>query len=175
MFIVNNDNSIYVTRGDRVCFGVTKEDNGAPSTFKAGDVVRIKVFAKKNCENVVLQKDFPVAVETEQVEIVLEKHETKIGEIISKPTDYWYEIELNPFTEPQTIVGYDEDGAKIFKLFPEGEDLEEDEPIIPEDKQTIDTELDVLSTNLVENQAIAKQFVIIEDEINNIKNKLGLE
>jgi hypothetical protein len=33
-------------------------------------------------------------------------------------------VEVNPEIQPTTIIGYDEDGAKIFKLFPEGGDLE---------------------------------------------------
>lgn len=48
--------------------------------------------------------------------------ETKIGEYISKPKEYWYEIELNPETYPQTIIGYDEDGPKVLILYPEGGD-----------------------------------------------------
>jgi hypothetical protein len=51
---------------------------------------------------------------------MLSKEDTKIGKKVNKPVDYWYEVELNPDTYPQTIVGYDEDGAKIFKLYPEG-------------------------------------------------------
>ena len=58
--------------------------------------------------------------EATAVTIFLGKEETTIGEITSKPKDYWYEVELNPETLPQTIIGYDEDGAKVFKLFPEG-------------------------------------------------------
>ena len=49
--------------------------------------------------------------------------DTKIGQVINKPIDYWYEIELNPEINPQTVIGYDNDGAKIFKLFPEGADI----------------------------------------------------
>ena len=71
-----------------------------------------------------MQKDFPVASDTQSVEISLTMEDTKIGDIISKPEDYWYEIELNPETNPQTIVGYDEDGPKVFKLFPEGGEME---------------------------------------------------
>lgn len=120
MFTVNDDLSIYATRGDSVFFSVSAEDDGKPYVFQAGDTVRIKVFDKKGCENVYFQKDFPVMESTEEVEIYLSEEETRIGEIINKPKDYWYEVELNPDTKPQTIIGYDEDGAKIFKLFPEG-------------------------------------------------------
>ena len=125
MLKVNEDNSIYVTRGDSGAFGVVTTFGDGDYEFQPGDVLRLKVFEKKNCDNVVLQKDFSVTEATTKVEISLEGYETRIGDTISKPTDYWYEIELNPFTKPQTIVGYDDDGAKIFKLFPEGRELDE--------------------------------------------------
>lgn len=124
MFVVTNDNSIYLTRGDVASFGVTADDNGARYIFQPGEGVRIKVFERKNCENIVLQKDFLVEEETDMVGLLLTQEDTKIGTVISKPVDYWYEIELNPNTNPQTIVGYDEDGAKIFRLYPEGGDME---------------------------------------------------
>ena len=123
MFVVNEDNSIYATRGDIVFFSVSADDDGTPHKFQAGDVVRIKVYGKKDAETVVLQKDFPVTEVCEEVEIFLGEEDTKIGEVISKPKDYWYEVELNPDTKPQTIVGYDEDGAKVFRLYPEGGEM----------------------------------------------------
>lgn len=125
MFTVNDDMSIYVTRGDIVNLSVTAEDNGEAYKFQPGDLVRIKVFVKKDCNAVVLQKDFRIEAETEAVEIILDKKDTKIGGVISKPTDYWYEIELNPLSNPQTIIGYGENGPAIFRLFPEGRDLDE--------------------------------------------------
>lgn len=123
MFTVNADKSIYATRGDVVFFGVKALENGEPYMFKPGDVVQFKVFEKKACNCVVLQKKFPVAEEVDMVNIALSGEETKFGGTISKPKDYWYEVELNPDTKPQTIIGYDENGAKIFKLYPEGETL----------------------------------------------------
>lgn len=123
MFIVNSDKSMSITRGDAVTFWVAAVLNGEDYHFKPDDVVRFKVFEKKNCESVVLKKDFKVTEDTLAVQIYLSGEETKVGEVISKPTDYWYEIELNPDTRPQTIVGYDEDGAKIFKVFPEGAEV----------------------------------------------------
>lgn len=157
MYVVNEDNSIYVTRGDIVAISLTADDNGENYKFKAGDVVRIKVFGKKDCENVVLQKDFPIAAETETVEIYLDENDTKIGGVISKPVDYWYEVELNPESDPQTIIGYDEDGARVFKLFPEGRDLSENDPIIaPEDITIVDTDLSLTSKRPVENRAVAR-------------------
>jgi hypothetical protein len=120
MFVVNEDMTIHITRGDAAAFSVGASAGETAYTFQRGDVVRFKVFAKKDCTNVVLQKDVVVTEAAELVEVVLDGGDTKIGEVISKPVDYWYEVELNPDTHPQTIIGYDEDGAKVFKLFPEG-------------------------------------------------------
>ena len=158
MFVLNEDLSIYATRGDIVFFSVTAEDDGVPYKFQAGDVVRIKVYGKKKAEEVILEKDFPVTEETEAVEIFLTEEDTKIGEVISKPKDFWYEVELNPLSNPQTIIGYDEDGAKVFKLFPEGADIEDYVPD-PEDFKVMDDELDLTSTRPVQNQAIARAMV----------------
>lgn len=169
MFVLNDDLSIYATRGDIVFFSVSAEDDGNPYKFQAGDVLRIKVYGKKNAENVVLQKDFPVTKETETVEIFLSEEDTKIGDVISKPTDYWYEVELNPYDNPQTIIGYDEDGAKVFRLFPEGDDIPEFVPD-PEDIQVIDTELDMTSTRPVQNQAIARAVVSLRADFEKTDN-----
>jgi hypothetical protein len=117
MFVVNEDKSVYVTRGDVCEIPVSHQ-------LHAGDTVRIKITRKKDCEGVVLQRDFNVGEDTMSFVIFLSGDDTKLGEVISKPTDYWYEIELNPDTYPETIVGYDDDGAKVFRLFPEGKDVD---------------------------------------------------
>lgn len=166
MYQVNDDMSIYVTRGDIVNLAVTAEDDGEKYFFQPGDVVRIKVFAKKDCETVVLQKDFPVTAVTDTVELFLDENDTKIGEVISKPKDYWYEVELNPETNPQTIIGYDEDGTKVFRLFPEGRDLTENDPVItPEDIPVVDEELDLYSKRPVENMAVTRALYRLEGYI----------
>ena len=171
MFTLNDDLSIYATRGDIVFFSVTAEDDGVAYKFQPGDVVRIKVYGKKDAENVVLQKDFPVTEEKEAVEIYLAEQDTKFGEVISKPKDYWYEVELNPYNNPQTIIGYDEDGAKIFKLFPEGDDVPEFVPE-PEDLTTIDTDLDMTSTKPVQNQAIARAMTALRADYEDTAERL---
>lgn len=112
---------INITRGD---FGILDVEPDDGYVFKTTDVVRFKVFEAKKCENVKLQKDIVIDEETPIVTIQLNGEDTKIGDIISEPKEYWYEIELNPDTQPQTIIGYDIKGAKIFKLYPEGGDIE---------------------------------------------------
>ena len=162
MFSVNEDLSIYATRGDIVFFSVMAEDNGVAHIFKPGDVLRMLVYAKKDVTNVVLQKDFSVEYATERVNICLEEKDTKIGENASKPVDYWYEIVLNPFTDPQTIIGYDEDGAKVFKLFPEGKDIPEYVPDPEEMPKVVDEELDISSPRPVENRAITRAIIQLD-------------
>lgn len=114
--------TILITRGDigTVEVSATNPD-GESYSFQQGDIVRFKVMQKKRCDVVVLQKDITVERESASVDILLTSQETRIGSIINKPIDYWYEVELNPETEAQTIIGYDEDGPKIFRLYPEGD------------------------------------------------------
>lgn len=163
MFVVNDDLSIYATRGDTVFFNVSAHDHGYPYMFQPGDIVRMAIYGKKDAETCVMQKDFPVEEVTETVFVYLEEQDTKIGESISKHKDYWYEVVLNPDTIPQTIIGYDEDGAKIFRLFPESEEIH-DEPVVePEDIPVVDTELDMTSHRPVENQAVARAVATILD------------
>ena len=123
MFIVNKDGSIYITRGDIGSLKVgIKLDENTNYIFKSGDIVRLNVHERKHPERVVLNKYVEVTSETDTVIITLDRDDTKIGDIVGKPIDYWYEVELNPDTVPQTFIGYDNDGPKIFRLFPEGAD-----------------------------------------------------
>ena len=121
MFKINEDGSIFLTRGDIANIVVTATNSeNEEHVFENGDVIRFLVFEKGACNCVVVSKSVEVSEETKKVLIPLSGNETKIGVPINKPQDYWYEIELNPETNPQTIIGYDENGAKILRLFPEG-------------------------------------------------------
>ena len=120
MSYISDDLTINITRVASAVLSVSATISDTSYEFKPDDVIRLKVFARKDCSDVVLQKDITVTEATSAVEIALTSEETTIGEVISKPTDYWYEVELNPETKPQTIIGYDDNGAKVFKLFPEG-------------------------------------------------------
>ena len=165
-YIEKEDKTIHITRGDAAAFKFYRKgkNTGEVYNFIPGDVVRFTVTRKKGSNEVVLQKDFAVTEETESVAIVLTKEETKIGDAINKPVDYWYEIEVNPFSAPKTYVGYDEDGAKIFKLYPEGVRDGEGNSITEEDIPVVDVELDLTSTRPVQNQAIARAITKIADD-----------
>lgn len=124
MFVILENKTICLTRGDiaDIVVSATLQD-GTLYTFQPGDVVRFSVFKRGDCGSVVIRKDVVAESETETVTISLTSADTCIGNIINMPVDYWYEIEVNPDTAPQTIVCYDENGAKIFRLYPEGGDL----------------------------------------------------
>ena len=125
MFTITSDKTICLTRGDAANIMVSaKTPDKENYTFKNGDEIRFRILKKKDCSSVILQKSVLPAEDMDSVCISLSKDDTKIGDIINKPVEYWYEIELNPNTVPQTIVGYDDDGPKIFRLYPEGSDIE---------------------------------------------------
>lgn len=120
MFKVENK-KIHITRGDVGTIRITTTDpNGINYTFKVGDVVRFKVFKNKDCKCVEIQKDVIVGEETTEVNVQLSSDETRIGDLINKPITYWYEVELNPDTNCQTLIGYDDEGPKELILYPEG-------------------------------------------------------
>lgn len=126
MFYMDKDKrNIYVTRGDMLPLTIdaTNEDK-TPYKFVKDDVIRIKVMEAGNVSNVLVQKDFTVEEETTTVDIDLTSEETKIGDLINEPEEYWYEIELNPEEDnTNTIVGYEnKKGAALFTLLPEGGD-----------------------------------------------------
>lgn len=120
MFKIEN-NKISITRGDIAVIGLTIDaGDGTNYVFQPGDVVRFKVFAKNDVEDVKKQKDIKIVEETEELEFELTKEDTTIDDFINRPAEYWFEIELNPDTNPQTVIGYDEEGPKTFTLYPEG-------------------------------------------------------
>lgn len=127
MFKINADNSIYLTRGDAAIIDLTSVNSkNELHKFQPGDKIRFRILEKNKMESVILKKDFIVNEESESVALELDSNDTKIGPLKSLPVDYWYEIELNPDTvKPITLIGYDTNGAKIFRIFPEGGDGDE--------------------------------------------------
>ena len=120
MFKIDTNKNIYLTRGDIATLNVSaKSSDNSDYTFKKGDIVRLNVFEKNNSHEVVIKKDIIIEADAIIVNIPLVSEDTRFGELISKPVDYWYEVIINPDTAPQTIVGY-LDNPTIFRLLPEG-------------------------------------------------------
>ena len=116
MFKIEGD-TIHLTRGDRCEFDF-EDDYGY--VFQAGDKVKFSVYEEEGLENPpVLSKEFEVTEETPVVTISLTSQETKFGPMKSEEISYWYEVEK---IGDETALGYDENGAKILILYPEGAD-----------------------------------------------------
>ena len=101
--------NIDTVRGDMLPISLDLVDiNDNSISFKIGDVLRFKIFDKKDVQNVILQKDFVVETETKEFYIEIPAEDMEIGELTTKPVEYWYEIKLNPDTPKRTtIVGSD--------------------------------------------------------------------
>ena len=133
MFKINDDLSISLTRGDTVSFDVSAKQGDIDYTFEVGDRVVFKVSEAKNAGNVVLEASAEVTSKmvedagdsgVTKVTINLDDEQTKLGtDVISKPVEFWYELALENDSEGkvvrQTLIGYDDDGAKILRLLPE--------------------------------------------------------
>ena len=115
------DKEIHINRGDRLLIDFSIEYWEDKYIFKDGDKIKFSIYEKKGMDkSPVLQKEFIPDVGSTILDIDIHGSEMKIGEMANKPVEYWYEIELNG---DETIIGYDENGAKKLILYPEGADL----------------------------------------------------
>lgn len=117
---------LQINRGDSTTLKINAKDSaGEQYQFKVGEKVKFSITERKNEENVIFSKTITVAEQGYNVDIPLSSEDTKIGDIINKPVIYWYEISvLTLNNEIQTIIGYDDDGAKEFVLNPEAGDIQ---------------------------------------------------
>ena len=123
MFHIDTAKTIHITRGDIATLKFSaKFRSGESYLFKKNDIVRFTIVEKNHYESMVLKKDVVIDADTETAVVYLHEADTKIGSVINKPKDYWYEVVVNPETAPQTIIGHDVTGPKIFRMYPEGDD-----------------------------------------------------
>lgn len=110
------DSTIHLTRGDKAEIELTISNY----ELKADDRIIFTVKKKFDAKDFVIRKVVEVTDEmigSNTISILLEKDDTTIGGLIAQPVKYQYDISLN---DDVTIIGYDEDGAKYFILYPEG-------------------------------------------------------
>lgn len=107
-----NTKAISINRGDRGTIRITN----TLGNFKVGDKLKFSIVAAANYNNVVFQKTYVVTEEGPDFYLTLNSEDTRIGDVISKPTTYNYEVEYN---NDYTLIGYDKTGSKNFILYPE--------------------------------------------------------
>lgn len=120
MFKIDKDGTtLLVTRGDKGSIKVKKKiSDGVYEPFYKDDVVSFSLKNNFGDSEPVLRKKVTVQEQTDTVTFEFSKDDTTIGDLISSPVRYQYDIAIN---DDLTILGYDDQtGAKYFKLFPEG-------------------------------------------------------
>lgn len=115
--------TIKVNRGDVLSFSLSLEnEDETPYTFQEGDKIIFSIYNKKALnEKAVLIKEVEATSGETSISINCTKEDMTIGALINKEVEYWYEIELNG---EHTIIGYDDTGAKILMLYPEGSKIQ---------------------------------------------------
>lgn len=115
MFKIENKN-MYLNRGDAIAITINCNE-----VFSVGDIIKFSICKRGDYSNIIFQKTFTVEEESSSFPIDLTSDETRLGSPLkNQATIYWYEIELNGDT---TLIGFDEDGAKEFVLFPEATEV----------------------------------------------------
>ncbi|MGN1298236.1 MAG: hypothetical protein ACI4VH_07515 [Clostridia bacterium] len=115
------DKEIHINRGDRLLMDFSIDNKGTDYIFQEGDRLKFSIYEKKGMNKPpVLQKEIIPIVGLTSVDIDIPGSEMKIGEMTNNPIEYWYVIKLN---DDETVMGYDDDDAKILILYPEGADL----------------------------------------------------
>lgn len=84
--------------------------------FNVNDEIRFNIYEKNGYNKTpVLSKLYTVTTPSDKVTLSFTEEDTTIGEEINKSKIYWYDITLN---NDKTVVCYNKDGPKIFKLYP---------------------------------------------------------
>ena len=130
MFIIDEDNTtIKMTRGQSgfITFSALTPE-GDLYTFKRDDIIRLNITKEGRENMIVMSIDTRIEDDTNEASIFIASSNSTIGPVINKPVNYWYDIELNPDTSlAQMLLGYDDNGPKIFRLYPESVKEEEED------------------------------------------------
>ena len=114
MFKIQNK-TFHISRGDSGTIHLKLKN----TVFLQGDEVSFRIYEVQGLDSdPIVEVLTTVEEEGDTVDIVLVSDDTDFGELGNEIVDYWYEVKVN---EDRTILGYDDSGAKIFKLYPTGE------------------------------------------------------
>nr|DAG74086.1 MAG TPA: hypothetical protein [Caudoviricetes sp.] len=113
MLKIESDGTISLNRGDTGTITVTA--NNEEYEFQPEDVILLRIFEKKGyTKEPLLEKTLTILNITTEADIFLVEEDTLFCPENNKATTYWYSISLNE----DVILGYDEDGAKQFIVYP---------------------------------------------------------
>ena len=118
MFKFTN-NTFHVTRGDSGSITIAYKDG---TNLPAGAPVCFRVYKKDELDSdPVIDKTVSIGNNDTSITIELESEDTtaKMENPENGKEEYWYELKVGA---SNTVLGYDETGAKIFYLYPSGKD-----------------------------------------------------
>lgn len=114
------NNHLYITRGDTLVFDMQITDyDGNIYTFGENDVVTFALYKNLKQPALVL-KDFMTEAGSNIIRIEVDSEDMKVGDLISSPRNYYYEIILNGVS---TVQGYSPDNKSTITLLPEGSNV----------------------------------------------------
>lgn len=116
--IVNN--TFHVTRGDSGVITVKFKDG---SVLPEGSDVIFSVYRKNELDSQpVLWELKTISSNETSIDLHISSYDTDHFENPENGREeYWYELKVGP---DHTVIGYDENGPKIFYLYPTGHNLE---------------------------------------------------
>lgn len=113
MFKIINK-TFHVSRGDSGIIHLSLKN----TNFAVGDKIFFRIYEAEGLDSLpIVETEATVLEEGNTIAITLDKEDTNFGDLGNTVVDYWYEISVG---EDRTILGFDENGAKVFKLYPTG-------------------------------------------------------
>ena len=118
MIKIDEDKTIHLTRGDATNDINKLEISVDGVSFAANDTLTLVVVKKKGyTSEIVFSKEQTITNAGDSVEFELTSTDTLTFPLENKKKEYWYDFVLNDDT---TILGYDEENAKKFIVYPGG-------------------------------------------------------
>lgn len=109
--------TIHLNRGDSASIQIACNN----SSFDIGQKLCMYVMEAGNCENILAQVETDILEESNTATLSITSEATKsLSEPFSHGAkEFWYELELQNGIERTTLIGFDENGPKLFILYPE--------------------------------------------------------
>lgn len=135
MIEIDDEKVISLNRGDKGEIDLSNIID--TSKIAKGDVINFRIYRQNGySDEPIFSKDVTIDDSTKVI-IPLEEEDTKVIPRIDKPKIYWYDVSVN---ETNTILGYDEEGAKQLIVYPAliGDEAKEERKIDTKENNTKD-------------------------------------
>lgn len=121
MLKIDGNKTIHITRGDLGIFKINFTIPYSGYVLGPDSFVRLSVYEAGDLSNCIFYVDSYAGQTTNEIIMRIDPLDTLDNiEPINSPRTYWYEIEIDPGSNfyEKTPVGYDENGPKLFIVYP---------------------------------------------------------